>query len=459
MKRVLALLLSLTLACGILAGCESQDKGGGSNTGSTDGVTEVYYFSGIGAYKDLLSQKVNEWNETTGKEKNIRIKIEFNIDDYDNTATAMMQSGTFPDIVDYAYQHPEWTEAGWIKDLNTIDNAELKELIKYYEPFMVKGTNYHNGTLISLPLELVPIKMVYNKDLFAKNNLSEPPKTWDELVEYAKIITENGEGKEYGFGFTYNWSGGFRRLAMKGTISSVGHGWFDNAKGEYNFSDFKPVIEAIATMYKDGSLFPDPAEIAIDPLRSQFAEGLIGMEIAPAYDISVYNTQFPAKCDWGVADVPYYTADGKHYKGVALNRANNSITSAVSDDRLEAVVEVFNFLNSKELYTELYQNCAIIPHDTDITENTTITNPLKNWDKMSDMTNYAYMPEFPDNLITLEGDTYQQTFEAVVTGTANWDDVIDDLNDRYNKAYQEAKEAGYIDVESYERPVDFELDS
>ena len=46
------------------------------------------------------------------------------------------------------------------------------------------------------------------------------------------------------------------------------------------------------------------------------------MEIAPSYDIAVYNIQFPCDFEWAVADVPTYEPGEAPYKGVYLNRAN-----------------------------------------------------------------------------------------------------------------------------------------
>ena len=81
MKRVLALILALAMACVLFVGCDnttdsgdvadsgSSDSGssdsGSSDSGSSDSgsdkeVEEVYWFSSIGAYKALLEEEVAE---------------------------------------------------------------------------------------------------------------------------------------------------------------------------------------------------------------------------------------------------------------------------------------------------------------------------------------------------------------------------------------------------------------
>jgi ABC-type glycerol-3-phosphate transport system substrate-binding protein len=55
-----------------------------------------------------------------------------------------------------------------------------------------------NGKLYGLPYNTNARAMVYRKDLFEKYNLSIP-KTWDELIQTAKKITELSNKKTYGF--------------------------------------------------------------------------------------------------------------------------------------------------------------------------------------------------------------------------------------------------------------------
>jgi len=143
------------------------------------------------------------------------------------------------------------------------------------------------------------------------------------------------------------------------------------------------------------------------------------------------------------------------YKSLALNRGNVSITTWVTEERLPAVVEAWKFLHSRELYKKLYANSAIIPHEADIIAEVSqqgYENMLKNWPEMSDITNYTVEPVRPDRLLTLEGDNYQTVFTNIMLGDTTWENEIAGLNDRYNKAYQQAKDDGIISVEVYEAP-------
>ena len=415
-------------------------------------VEEVYFFSSIGAYQKLLEEEVAKWNEGEGAAKGVRIVMETNIDNYGTALETMIAAGTYPDLADM-YDKPDMLVAGYARDLYNTPGVEAE--VERFTPYLAQSTNLRGDKLYALPLELVPLKMVYNAEIFEECGLTEPPKTWDEMADYAKIITEKGAGKYYGFGWTTMWTASFRRLMMETCISSVGHSYYDSGKATFDFTPWENGVKAMARMYQEGSMFPTPMDQHIDPIRNRFAEGLVGMEMAPAYDVSVYNNQFPCDFEWKVCDAPALTDAGLQFKGSSLNRANVSITTWVSDERLPAVVEAWKFLHSRDLYKKLYSNSAIIPHETDIIEEEKAEgyeNELKNWAEMSDTTNYTFEPVRLDSLLTLEGDNFHTVFTNIMLGDTTWEAELEGLNKRYNDAYAQAKADGVVDPAIYEQP-------
>ena len=70
------------------------------DTAASGDVEVVTYYCSIGAYLNTLQAEVANWNETTGKEKGVEIQIISDINDYSNNARALMQGGTFYDLID-----------------------------------------------------------------------------------------------------------------------------------------------------------------------------------------------------------------------------------------------------------------------------------------------------------------------------------------------------------------------
>ncbi len=426
------------------------------------GVIEVDYYCSIGAYLVTLQEEIDKWNAGEGKEKGVYLKLVSNINTYSTDLQRQLESGKHYDIMDVNTSHQDWIEKGWVMDLRTIDNADLKALIKSYEPYIQKGINIQADHLHALPSEVVPIKMAVNTDLFKKNGL-ELPKTWDDVYKCAKVITENGGGKEFGYGGT-TWGSLWSRLTFKASMNSTGRGWWDPNTETYDWSQFKVPAETIKKMYQDGyTLGMD--DLAIDPIRAQFAEGKIGMFPAPSYDYAVYTMQFPAQCNWTVIDMPTIEAGEAPYKGVYLDRTGCSIDkvayNAADAEKKKAIENAFIFLNSDYLNGRIYETGGMIPYKPEIVANAHVESYVgSQWKLFGLIKNYASMSLFPDSMIPLEGDKANVCFQRWChIPEMSFETVAKDVADRYNAAYQELKAAGVVDLSVYKYKYDIKRNS
>ena len=473
MKKVLSLFLAIFMIVAVFAGCDGSETtttaaptGDGTTTKGTEGTTttttapvgeaeEVWFFSSVGAYQSVLEAEVANFNDTVGAEKGVFIFMETNIDNYGTALDTMVQAGTYPDLCDM-YNRANYLEAGYFTDLYELakDYPEVQATVDRWEPFFSQGVSLLGDKLVCMPLEYVPIKMVYNKDIFDECGITEAPQSYEDIYEYSKIITEKGDGEYYGFAWTSMWTATFRRFVCKAGVASIGRGPFDNNNATYDFTPYKETVEIIGKMYQEGLIFPTPFDQHIDPIRQRFSEGRVGMEIAPAYDFGVYTKQFVIEdFEWVVCDVPALVGYEREYKGASLNRGNVVITSWVEEDHMPAVVDAWLFLNSDGLYETLFETSSIIPQDPAIAEKVLAESDVEfdpNWVLMSDVKNYTAEPPRPASLLTLEGDPYETVFTNVMTGDMNWDDEIDALNQRYNDAYAQAVADGLVNTDIYE---------
>ena len=421
-------------------------------------ITEVVYYCSVGAYLITLQEEIDKWNQSEGKDKGVYLNLISNINTYSTDLQALLEAGTHYDLMDVNTSHQDWIEKGWVVDLRTIDDAELQDLVKSYEPYIQPGINIQADHLHALPLEVVPLKMAVNTDLFEKNNL-ELPKTWDDVYECAKVITENGKGAApdgtdaFGYGAT-TWGALWSRLTFKSSMSSTGRGWWDPNTETYDWSQYKVPAETVKKMFQDGyTLGMD--DLAIDPIRAEFAAGRVGMFPAPSYDYAVYTSQFPAVCNWTVIDMPTIEAGEAPFKGVYLDRTGCSIDQvaydAADDVKKAAIVDAFIFLNCDYLNGKIFESGGMIPYKAEVIANATPNADLgPQWALFGDITNYCSMSLFPDSLIPLEGDKANVCFQ-------NWchdpnmtfESVVEDVNARYNAAYQELKADGDIDLSAY----------
>ena len=444
MKKLIALLLALVMVLS-LAAC-------GEKKPSKDEPIVVTYYCSIGAYLAKLQEEINKWNEGAGKEAGVYIQLESNINSYTNDLEALMNAGTHYDLIDAGTGNDHWKAQGWVKDLNSIDNAELKKIIEGYKQYFVDGLNTDPGPdgnmiLTAMPLEVVPLKLAVNTDLFAAKNIAIPT-TWDELVDAAIALTDPAAGV-YGYGGT-TWSAYYTRLHMMTSANSLPHYW-DPATETYSFTQYEPIIMGLKEMFEAGAIM-GLDDLAIDPIRAEFANGKVAMFPAPAYDFAVYTTQFPAQCNWTVIDFPVVDPTTS-LKGAYMDRVGCAI-DAVSYDKADkakqaAIVKAFCFLNSDELNASIYAMGGMIPYKAEVIANTKVEVEQPQWALFADIADYCSHPQFPDSVIPLEGDKIHDVMNAIVHGALEWDAAVADLEARYNAAWQAAKADPDINTSLY----------
>ena len=447
MKKIIALLLVLVMVASMMVACGEKE---------TEIQTVTYYCS-IGAYLSTLQEEINKWNEGAGKEAGVYIQLESNINTYSTDLEALMNAGTHYDLIDAGTGNAHWKTQGWVQDLSVIDNDELKALIKGYEKYLVKGINYQkdgNGKdiLFALPLEVVPIKMTINKTVFDDLGL-EAPKTWADVIACAEAITEGTNGAVVGYGAT-NWSAYWRRLHMKAFSSSTEQMWWDPNTETYTFGQYKDIILGLKEMFENGWMV-GLDDLAIDPIRAEFAAGKVGMFVAPSYDFGVYTSQFVIgdAFEWEVIDVPT-VGDSAVAKGVYMDRVGCSIDAVnygkADKAKQEAIVKAFCFLNSDELNAAIYAKGGMIPYKAELIANTKVLVDQPQWAQFGDIANYTSICLYPDSVLPLEGDNYATVFSAIVHGELEWTpELIADLEQRYNDAYAAAKEDPDVDCSNY----------
>ena len=464
MKKVLAFVLAALMVLS-LAACQNNkptDKPADTTTKAQDTTTKapdketdkpeppkeaitVEYFCSIGAYLDTLRALVNEFNEGEGKEKGVYINLTSEIENPTTVLTALIEAGNAPDIFTSANPNLEWYAKGWYKNMFDVDDEEIKALIANAKPYIdasfatfgVPADNF----LCNIPLEVLPIKMPINTDLFAKAGVDEP-KTWDDVLDAAEKITAlNLEGTK-GFGWS-TWSAVWRRLTFKSTIPSAKKAWWDPNTATYDWSQYTPVIEAECKMFSEGWML-GADDLGIDPIRSEFSAGHVGMFVSPSYDYGVFTNQFPATCNWKFIDMPIFGDGNNKAKGCYFSRGGHAIC-AISYDKADqakkdAIETAYAFIEGDKVVKACAETGALIPFPGRFTD-LDYSALNEQFGQMADVTGYESVPVFPDSVVNafLEGDQYPVVFNKVLHGEIKLEDALTDLATRYNAAYQAAK--------------------
>jgi multiple sugar transport system substrate-binding protein len=158
----------------------------------------------------------------------------------------MLGTRTAPDIV--------MLEAFWASSLVAydvllpLDQFVVQDpnfAIEDFEPALLDAFRF-NGKLYGLPKDYSTLVLYYNPEMLAEVGLEDPPRTWDDLADYARRLTRDTDGDgvidQYGYGHAE---------ALEYSLPFVwqNRGEYFDAQGEIAFTD-PAFVEALAFLQR-----------------------------------------------------------------------------------------------------------------------------------------------------------------------------------------------------------------
>jgi multiple sugar transport system substrate-binding protein len=162
----------------------------------------------------------------------VKVNVElFAGQDLQQKLIVLAAGGTSPDAADIETKWmPGFYAQGLLLDLTSYA-ARAKIASDTYFP-QEWNKAHIGGKLLTMPLDLQPIVIFYNKDVFAAHGVALPPAkwgdptwTWDELVTRAqKLTTGTGAGKTFGVSWPLDWRDSLETIwGNGGTILNADH--------------------------------------------------------------------------------------------------------------------------------------------------------------------------------------------------------------------------------------------
>jgi multiple sugar transport system substrate-binding protein len=431
-----AIFVSALTALPLFAGGGAQ-SGGGTSAGGGKTVVTVWTQNRHDA--EFMQKKVNEYNASN--QDNIEVRYEIYSDNYEQVVNMVFQSGEAPDIFNYQggiFQ--SHVNAGVYADLTPFMDEDFK---KTFSAFLYDGVNVIDGKCYYIPTGATSYRLFYNKDIFRRVGISGPPKTLEELVAGAKLITNTLKGEGI-YGFASNMKNPTSALArsldpmaQRETGLSLG---FDFTKGEYDFTPYEKILLAFRELLSPAVAFPGCESLDIDPLRTQFAAGKIGMYFSYTHaEPGVYASQFPMRQEeWGCAQIP---VSGGNPKGLqAFSPLNGYLLNAKSKN-LPAAWKVFeDLLGNITVLSDYFDSGFGIPLIPEATAKLRQKPPYQNNPDLLVTSSEGILPKTPYNInpeaVVVEGLNDYNTYAQIIAGTLDVKQGLADLTVRYNRAYR-----------------------
>ena len=417
----------------------AADAGKNQEAAGPEGKITITYWTQNRHDQEYMTPLIEEFNKTN--QDNIYIDYQIYSDNYPQMLDLSFSTGSSPDI----FLIPDgnlnnMVEKNYAMDMAPFITEEYKA--RFGEGAFVEGINSYGDRIYSLPYTASAVRLFYNQDIFDRVGITEPPKSLEELVTAANLITEQlADEGIYGMAANYKGGNAVRRTIDPVVMVSGGtRGGFDYRTGTYDFSSYKPVLLAFREMFAGGAAFPGSESLDIDPLRTQFAAGRIGMYMSLSHaEPGVYQSQFPTDINWNCAQVP--AIGGEVMGKQQLWSGGSSFCMNQNTANPEAGWKVMEFLHSDEVMSGYHTaglGTVMIPTAVAAAE------PPETVKKMPELGltgNDQNWPALPPNIV-VEGKTYTTVCTEVIFGVTDVDAAIVDLNKRYNEAYDKAVASG-----------------
>lgn len=218
-----------------------------------------------------------------------------------------------------------------------------------------------DGHLWAVPFQRSTAVMYYNKEAFAAAGLDpeQPPRTWDEMVEFGKALTvsdSSGNVTQWGLGIpssmnAVHW--------LFGALVAQNGGMLSSEDGTHTLFDSPEVIEALqffVDLSTEHGIHP-PGILEWGTTPSDFMQGRLAMAWHTTGNLS--NIRNNAPFDFGVAPYP-----GNPEPASVLGGGNLYIFSGASEEQQAAAFEFVKFMTSAELLADWgVQTGYVAPRD------------------------------------------------------------------------------------------------
>jgi len=341
LRRVIKAVAVATVAALGLAGCGSDSGSGGDSTELnllvpiSGDKTKPYWEDLVKAFE--------------AKNSDITVKLETQSwDDIYTVMTTKVQNNKAPDILELDAAGPAY---GAEDLLYKADEIVSPETMKDIEPSFIDSAKI-NGQAYGVPTVASTRALFYNKDLFGKAGITDPPKTWDELLADAKKISALGGGVS-GYGMPL----GSEEAQAETSIFAYGAGasWESDGKMTIDTPEAQEALTFMKSMIDQKVTQPDPGATDRTPLLDVFIQGKIGMMQGLPPVVGQINEKNP-NLKWAIAPSP--TKDGSPS---TLGVADYFVGFTNDGDKQDAIKKFLDFFYEKDNYVKFNDNEGFIP--------------------------------------------------------------------------------------------------
>lgn len=328
-KKWSSLLTLVIMVALVMAGCGGQSGSGGqsSGEGGKSGKTELLFWSPFsGADGPFMKQIVDRYNASQDQ-YSVKFVIQPNGEYYKQLDVTLSAAKDRPDLVImHLDQIPTYQNKGQLQAIDEIAaNAGLSKS-DYVEAAIDYATI--EGKWYGIPLDIHPLVMYYNKDLFEKAGIASPPTTREEFENATQQLTDQGAGV-YGYVVPTLWP---QQFIFPTLVWQNGGELWNGSDVAYNSPEAVEMVEWLRSLIDMGV---SPANVQQDGENTLFLQGKNAIQFNGPWMKSQFDE---AGLNYGVAPVPQI---GKAKQAVYGGSHNFAVPRDVTDENVLAGIGDF----------------------------------------------------------------------------------------------------------------------
>ncbi|GAA3018948.1 extracellular solute-binding protein [Streptomyces fulvorobeus] len=334
-----ALVSSLALSgCGLLPGADGGD------------VTVKVWLMKDSASKGFLDRFTESYEN-----ENPSVRLEFTIQEWGGIGpkvTAALESDDAPDVIEVGNtQVAQYAESGGLRDLTLESMRDLGS--EDWLPGLAEPGSI-NGMQFGIPWYAANRVVIYNKDLFARAGVENPPKTREQWIRDTEKLNSDGNQGIYLAG--QNW------YVLAGFVWDEGGELADENGGDWQGALDSPAALKGMDFYKRLQSLghgPKDADEEKPPQTDVFARGDVAQIISVPGSAALIEQENPElKGKLGYFPIPGKTAKAP---GSVFTGGSDLIVPKKADHRSEAI-DVIEALAGERWQTELARTMSYVPN-------------------------------------------------------------------------------------------------
>lgn len=326
----------ITAATLILSACGSEEASTGDSSSSPAAVSPsaaataaaspaaagkkqdlLFWTPFSGADGEFMKKIVEKYNASQGAYK-VNLVIQPNGEYYKMLDVALSSSKERPDLaVMHVDQIPTYVNKGALKPIDELAAAAGILQTDYVEAPVKYSTI--SGKWYGIPLDIHPLVMYYNKDLFAKAGIQAPPTNRQEFEAAVEKLTDKGKG-QYGYAVPTLWP---QQFIFPTLVWQNGGELWNGTDVAYNSPEAVEMVKWMRGLVEKGF---SPANVQQDGENTLFLQGKNAIQFNGPWMKSQFDK---AGLNYGIAPVPQL---GKAKKAVFAGSHNFVVPKDVTNE-------------------------------------------------------------------------------------------------------------------------------